>query len=139
MQYGGASDAIQPFQGGYPMYSAYRGHLRYPQRGGSFASVFKRFAIPILKRVGASLLPVFTRGAADLISGRNAKDTLKEMGRESANQLLNQGANVSQDLLSSGVEALKNKLQKGRGIKRRRNRTTTSVKRLSKKARTDWL
>ena len=102
--------------GSFPVFSGSR-----RQRGGSIFGALKRIALPMVKRIGSSLLnTVKTEGVklgkdvlSDIAEGRNIKETLVNRGKAAA-------INVGKRSLRNAVKTVT-----GAGRKRRRRRRST--------------
>lgn len=93
----------------------FRAYAPY-HRGAGLGNVFKslfRIALPFLKTMGKHALISGSKIAADVAGGRKFKESAVEHGRTAASQVLHEAAD---------------KIQKGKGLGKRKRRTSTKNK-----------
>uniref|UniRef100_A0A158P4C8 Uncharacterized protein n=1 Tax=Tetranychus urticae TaxID=32264 RepID=A0A158P4C8_TETUR len=93
------------------------------QRGYGFGSLFKRFAIPVLKFLGKQAVKTGINVGQDLLENKNLKQTLKERGKESLRNLAKQSidkANVMLAQSGSGVKRKRLYKKKKKAVKRKK-------------------
>ena len=82
------------------------------QRGYGFGSLFKRFAIPILKFLGKQAVKTGIGVGQDILENKNLKQSLKERSKESFKNIANQSLAKASEMLNqtgSGRKAFKRK------------------------------
>ena len=80
------------------------------QRGYGFGSIFKRFALPVLKFLGKHALKTGLNVGQDILDRKNLKKSFKDRGKEGLRTVAQEGLNKANQLLT----------QRGTGLKRER-------------------
>ena len=80
------------------------------QRGYGFGSLFKRFALPVLKFIGKHALKTGINVGQDVLEKKNLKQSIKDRGKEGLR-------NAAQDSLNRAGQYL---TQRGTGLKRKK-------------------
>lgn len=93
------------------------------QRGYGFGSLFKRFALPVLKYLGKTALKTGVSVGQDILENKNLKQSIKERGKEGLRSVAQGTLNKASNLLNQG----------GTGHKRKRLYKTKKKKSKRKK------
>lgn len=97
------------------------------QRGGGLGAIFKsifRWTMPALKSIGRQALVSGSRVVADVVQGRDVKESLKEHARQGVGQLLHKAG----DAIQSGQGKKRRKK-----INKRRALSTHSVSKVKRR------